>query len=163
MQVDLPLILDEFICLELKVAEIYNFFHETFSEDRDIWWELHIEEKNHAALIKSTKDVFVPLGKFSSEFLSISLNDLRESNVELFEIIKKYKKTPISREDAFKIALQLEDLKGEKHYQRFMEKKSASKLDEIFQKLNTEEKDHARRLKSYMMENGIDITEKITL
>ena len=163
MQVDLPLILDEFICLELKVAEIYNFFHETFSEDKYFWWGLCQEERNHAALIKSTKDVFVPLGKYPSVFLSISLNDLRESNKELYNIITKYKKARISREDAFKIALQLENLKAEKHYQRFMEKKSASKLDELFQKLNSEEKDHAKRLKSYMMENGIDITEKITL
>ena len=159
MKVDLPLILDEFICLELKVAEIYNFFHETFSEDRDIWWELHIEEKNHAALIKSIKDVFVPLGKYPSEFLSISLNDLRESNKELYSIINKYKKARISREDAFNIALQLENLAGEKHYQKFMEKKTSSKLDELFQKLNCEGKNHANRLKSYMKKHGIDIAK----
>ncbi|MBL7127674.1 MAG: rubrerythrin family protein [Ignavibacteria bacterium] len=157
MKVDLPLILDEFICLELKVAEIYNFFHETFSEDKNIWWGLCQEERNHAALIKSTKDVFVPLGKYPSVVLSISLNDLRESNKELYNILNKYKKAHILREDAFKIALQLENLKAEKHYQRFMEKKTSSKLDELFQTLNNGEKDHAKRLTNYMKQHGIDI------
>ncbi|MFC2093323.1 rubrerythrin family protein [Bacteroidota bacterium] len=157
MKVDLPLILDEFICLELKVAEIYNFFHETFPEDKYFWWELCQEERNHASLIKSTKDVFVPLGKFPSVFLSISLNDLRESNKELYNILDKYKKVRISREDAFKIALQLENLKAEKHYQRFMEKKTSSKLDGLFQTLNNGEKDHAKRLITYMKQHGIVI------
>lgn len=159
MKVDLPLILDEFICLELKVAEIYNFFHETFSEDKYFWWGLCQEERNHAALIKSTKDVFVPLGKYPSVFLSISLNDLRESNKELYNILNKYKKAHISREDAFKIALQLENLKAEKHYQRFMEKKTSSKLDKLFQTLNNGEKDHAKRLTNYMKQHSIEITK----
>jgi len=157
MKVDLTLILDEFICLELKVAEIYNFFHETFLEDKDFWWGLCQEERNHAALIKSAKDVFLPLGKYPSVFLSISLDDLRESNKELYNILDKYKKARISRKDAFKIALQLENLAGEKHYQKFMAKKTSSKLDELFQKLNCEGKNHANRLKSYMKKHGIDI------
>ncbi len=159
MKDDLPLILNEFIRLELKVAEIYNFFHETFPEDKDFWWKLCQEERNHASLIKSAKDVFVPLGKYPSVFLTISLNDLQESNKELYNILDKYKRTPISREDTFIIALKLENTAAEKHYQRFMEKKTSSKLDALFQELNYDEIDHAKRISSYIKKHEIGITK----
>ncbi|MBL7129164.1 MAG: rubrerythrin family protein [Ignavibacteria bacterium] len=163
MKDELSQLLDEFIHLEINVAEIYNIFHYTFPEDDDFWWRLHLEESNHAALIKSAKDVFVPVGKFPSEFLSVSLEDLRDSNTELFNIVKKYKDTRVSRDVAFNIALQLENTKGERHYQRFMNKKSDTKLDEIFQRLNNDEKNHALRISSYMIDHGIEIQEKKTL
>jgi hypothetical protein len=160
MNDDLSIILDEFIHLEMNVAEVYNIFHCAFPEDDDFWWQLHLEESNHAALIKSAKDVFVPLGKYPPEFLSVSLENLRNSNDELFNIVKKFKDNHISRDVAFNIALQLESLFGEEHYQQFMNKKPDTKLDEIFQKINNDEKNHAIRISSYMKDHGIKIHVK---
>lgn len=160
MKDELSQLLDEFVHLEMNVAEIYNIFHYTFPEDDDFWWQLHLEESNHAALIKSIKEIFVPVDKLPSEFLEIALEDLKESNAELFIIVKKYKDTRASRDVAFNIALQLENLKGERHYQKFMNQKTESKLDAIFQRLNNDEVNHAARISSYMKDHGIKIQEK---
>jgi len=43
----------EAIQLEFNVADLYLFFHRLFPEDAGFWWSLVIEEKNHAALLKT--------------------------------------------------------------------------------------------------------------
>ncbi len=45
----------EAIQLELNVAKLYLLFHDLFPEDGDFWWQLVIEEENHAALLKTVE------------------------------------------------------------------------------------------------------------
>ena len=162
MKKELLQLLDESIRLELNVAEIYNVFCAAFSEDADFWWKLLLEEKNHAALLQSGKDRFIPKDAFPKELISSSLEHLQGANKELVALIKKYRVTPPSREATFNIALKLEQSAGEIHLQKFMEKKSESKLDEIFQRLSGDNKDHATRIRSYMKSYDINI-QKIEL
>jgi len=46
-------LIEKAIQLELNVAELYIRFHKLFPSDASFWWKLAIEEKNHAALLKT--------------------------------------------------------------------------------------------------------------
>jgi hypothetical protein len=46
---------------------------------------------------------------------------------------------------------------GEIHFQNTMTKSADSKVLEMFQKLNQDDKDHAKRIRAYMKENQIAI------
>jgi hypothetical protein len=150
------MIIDESIELELNVAELYMIFHAAFPEDADFWWKLLLEEKNHAALIRSIKEIFLPAGKFPDEIFSTSLEKLKKSNTELRGLIKKCRHITPSREDAFNVALEIEQSAIEIHFQKFIDKKGKSKIEEIFEHLNRDDKDHAKRIHSYMDAHGIE-------
>ena len=157
MNKELSQLFDESIQLEQNVAKLYETFHHAFPEDAHFWWELVLEEKNHASLLQSGKDRFEPLGKFPIEMLSSSIQELKSVNSEIQDIIKKYQDTIPSREDAFNIAFKLEQSAGELHFQQFMEKESESELDKIFQRLNRDDKDHAIKVRMYMNAHDINI------
>ena len=157
--VDLTLsrIVDESIQLELNIAKLYISFHETFPEHGDFWWALHIEENNHAALIRSVKEHFVPSGQFPSDLLSSKLNELKETNSKIALLIKRYEHQPPTEAETFNVALELEESAGEIHFQKFMDKEEDSILYKIFQKLNRDDKNHALRLRSYMDTHDLSI------
>ncbi len=153
--------LDESILLELNVAKLYHLFYELFSEHAVFWWEIHVEEKNHAALIRSIKEHFEPAGKVPTDLLSSSIEKLQDSNATITALIDQYKDVTPSVEDAFNTALKLELTAGEIHYQNFMDNNQSSALNRIFQRLNNEDKNHAVRLCSYMKHHFIVVNDDL--
>ena len=151
-------LIEESIKIELNVAEIYMFFYNTFPEDSDFWREMALEEEGHANLIKSGRDTF--LDKFPPGLLAPSLQELCNTNKKLISLLKEYKENPPSRETAFNIALDIEQLPGELHFQLEMEKSFTSSIMKIFQELNKDYKDHANRIRTYMRDNGIKIRRR---
>jgi hypothetical protein len=152
------LLLDESIQIELNAAELYRIFHTVFPEDADFWWKLHLEEKNHAALIRAGKEDFLPIGKFPLDMVTQSLEAVKRANSMLAALISEYQDTPPSRQDAFNAALLLEESAAELHFQKFMSKEAESKIDEIFQQLNMDDRNHAKRIRSYMEDHGMECT-----
>jgi hypothetical protein len=161
MDTKLALVVDASIQLELNVADLYAVFHETFNQHAAFWWKLRIEERNHAALIRTAKDQFEPVGKFPAELISSKLQELTECNNMLADLIVKYQSNPPSEPEAFSVAYALEQSAGEMHYQHFMEQDtdSSSKLTRIFQQLNEHDKDHATRVRAYMEQHDIPLVE----
>ena len=157
MNKELSQLFYESIQLELNVAELYKIFCTALPHDSFFWKNLSMEEENHADLLQSGKDRFGPLDRFPIEMMSPSIQELKSVNSEIQDIIKKYQDTIPSREDAFNIALKLEQSAGELHFQQFMEKESESELDRIFQRLNKDDKDHAEKLREYMNDHDINI------
>jgi hypothetical protein len=155
MDSDLDIRIEESIALELNVSEIYSLFRDLFPRDAEFCQELVMEEKNHAALIRTGRDYFEPINKFPHHLLEGSLQELEDTNNYLRSLIQAFKETPPSREKAFQVALEIENSAGELHFQDFMEEKNNSKIDSIFKRLNNDDKDHALRISSYMEENGI--------
>ncbi len=158
MNKKLSQLIDETIKLELNIADIYMVFYNTFPEDSDFWWQMNLEEKSHASLIKSGKDTF--LDQFLSKLLAPSLQKLCDTNKKLNSLLKEYKKNPPSRETAFNVAMNIEHSTGELHFQLAMEKPFASSIIKIFQDLNNDCKDHANRIRAYMREKGIEIRRR---
>ena len=148
-------ILNEAINVELNVAELYMIFHKKFPQDREFWWKLSMEEKNHAALLKTGRDYFLPLKQFPIELLSPTLKSLEDSNNKILLTIHQFNKHQISRELAFQTALEVEQYAGELHLQEAMDKTPCSKVLDIFKRICKDEKDHAHRIQMYMHEHKI--------
>ena len=146
---DIAEVIDESIKLELNVSKLYTLFHEIFPDHGDFWWTLSIEEKNHASLLLTGKNHFGSIGMVPKKLLATRLEMLEMTNYELQFLIDKFTHTPPSEEDAFDLAIQIEESAGEIHFQNFMQNNSDNPLEEIFHKLNSDDANHAERIRSY--------------
>ena len=149
-------LIEEAINLENNVADIYMQFSEFFPDDKEFWWQLCMEEKNHAALLKAGLE-FVTADMLPDELLFARIEDLRKVNGTLTRLKREYGHSKPSPEDALRLAMSLEDSAGESHYQLVMENKADSPAAELFQKLNEDDKDHARRIRIYAERHGYNI------
>ena len=143
--------------LELNVAELYKIFNKLSRKDAYFWWQLYEEEENHAYLIRKIGELDFLTNKIIEEMLPVKINIIHEANEKICSYINEYKSNPPSREEAFNIALEIEESVGEIHYQNFMTKESNDIVTQTFQRLNNDDKDHFIRLRSYMNEHGIKI------
>jgi len=141
--------------LEYNISKLYMVFRDTHPEDADFWWKLVIEESNHAALIRSGIEYFIPAGLFPNEMLHSSLKELQKANKDLTSLHDRYKNSPPARETAFNLALEIEISIGEIHFQKAMAGSADSKVLKLFQKLNQDDKDHEKRIRAYMTEKNI--------
>ncbi len=157
MTKELEKIIDESIKLEQNVAALYTIFSVTFTEDSDFWKDLVLEEENHASLIREGRKSFLVRGEFPHELLAPKLEMLISANKKLALLLKEYSKNPPSRETAFKVAFELENSAGEVHFQQAMEKPPNSELMAIFQHLNRDDRDHARRIRTYADYKGLEL------
>jgi len=155
MNNNLAQLIDEAFKLELNVAALYMSFHHTFPEDSSFWWNLALEEKNHAALLKTGMQHFMQHGLFPYQIVNTTVEALVQANNELERLLEKQKETPLSRESAFNLAIKLEESAGEIHFQYAMEKEPDSLAMKLFASLNKDDKDHVRRIREYMRDKGI--------
>jgi rubrerythrin len=157
MDKELSRILDETIRLEVNVADLYLSFSHAFSDDKDFWLLLAVEEKNHAALLRSGKLEALDKGDFPAKALTTNLDALVKVNKEIRAFVREYKHKPPSRASAFEIAIKVEESTGEIDFSCFMEQAADSLASKLFSRVNSEDRDHARRLRNYMREKGIAI------
>lgn len=163
MNSEYRLIVKESIDIELTVAEIYLIFYHEFPEDACFWWQIALEEKNHAALIRSLLDMSEQLDIPPGEMFSTSVSELRETNAMLSSIVDEYREKLPDRTGAFNTALGIEDSAGELHYQEFMagDEDRHPQISKIFRRLNKEDKDHAVRIRNYMEKHEIPFLKSI--
>ena len=146
---------NEAIQLELNIAKLYMIFQTICPQDNEFWWDLVIEEQNHASLLRSGIEFFMQAELFPDEILPVSIGEMQKANGNLISLLEKYDKTPPSRKEAFNIVLQTERSAGEIHYQRLMTETADSRIVKLFQRLNEGDKDHAQRIQAYMKDKGI--------
>jgi len=151
--------LDESIQLELNLSDLYQLFYAKFPEDSEFWWQLSLEEVNHAALIRSINDIFLPENILPHGVIQTQNSELHQLNSSVRERISRYKTDTPSRYEAFFYAYELENSAGEAHYESFMNEIPGSNVEKIFQKLNGDDKNHAARIEHYMKLNNIVNTE----
>jgi len=147
--------LDEAIQLELNASDLYQLFYVKFPEDSEFWWQLSLEEVNHAALIRSINDLFLPEKILPLGVIQNQIAEMNQVNHSIRERILRYKMDPPSRYEAFSYAYELENSAGEAHYEMFMNENPTSNVERIFQKLNGDDKNHAHRIANYMERNKI--------
>jgi len=160
MNNSLSKLLEISITHEINISRLYTLFHDLFEEDEDFWWQLSIEERSHAALLRDQQSSCHTERSVPETLLASSIQDLKTSNSTLESLINEYTKKPPAREEALLTAYNLEQSVGEIHYQEFMTRKTCSLSDELFKQLNMEDKDHADRIKSYMLVNGFSLQER---
>jgi hypothetical protein len=154
-------LIDESIKLELNVADLYTIFCKAFPGDYAFWSKLALEEEHHASLIRGARDAWLPGREFPHELLAPKVDMLLETNSKLVSLLEEYRHNPPSREIAFNVAFNLEESAGEVHFQRAMEQPPTSTIMEVFQLLNRDEKDHARRILAYMSDKGIELRKNL--
>jgi hypothetical protein len=142
--------IEEAIKLELNVSNLYHLFSMTFPEDKEFWWKLEIEEKNHASLLKSGLSFFEQ-NLFPQEILPERIEALQSSNLKVKRIAESFN-SKWTRIQALDSAIDLENSAGELHYQNFMNSPNNSEIAAIFQKLNGYDKDHSRRILDYKLQ-----------
>ena len=150
MKYALEQFIDEAIQLELNAAEIYSIFSEAIPEDANFWATLAWEEKNHAAVLKTGKDVLMPIDQFPGEILPNVIQTLVDTNNWLNSLKEKFAETKPDRETAFAIAIKIESSAGEQHFQRVMDSPSDSNIIKILQDLCEDDIHHLSRIREYM-------------
>lgn len=160
MTQDFNTIIEESLNLELNISSLYTVFYGSLANDSEFWWRLVLEEKNHAALFRSGIENLELLKKFPHDILVQNIKILQEENQKLQDLVAQYKLFPPDREEAFNIALNLENSTAELHFQQFMDNDGDCLIDKIFRELNQADKDHAIRIFKYMEEHGIPLHDE---
>ena len=155
MHPEFETLIEEAIQLELNVADLYLLFHHQLKEDSAFWWELAIEEENHAALLKTVKQMKDDSLEIPDEMLPDNTADLIQSNREIKLAIAKFSEH-IDRKAAFNYAYQLENAAGEWHFNAFMKDRTESEMANVFRKLNGADLHHAERIRAYMHAHHIE-------
>ena len=150
MKYALEQFIDEAIQLELNAADIYSSFSETIPEDANFWATLAWEEKNHAAVLKTGKDVLIPTDQFPEKILPNVIQVLVDTNNWLNSLKKQFLKCKPDRKTAFSIAIKIESSAGEQHFQILMETPSDSSVIKILQELCEDDIHHLKRIQEYM-------------
>ncbi len=139
-------LIEESIRLELNMSRLYSLFTQACPLDRDFWWQLHLEEKSHAALLRAGRDSFLKQNIFPRSLLAGSLKELNSSNQQIEKLIEQCEAAPPDRIEAFRAAAQLERGAGELHYSCFMKRKAENQVENVFQQLNRDDLDHEARI-----------------
>ncbi|MDF7809474.1 hypothetical protein P4E94_18675 [Pontiellaceae bacterium B12219] len=145
----LPELIAESIRLELNAAELYRLFSRAYTEHSDFWWQLHLEEKSHASLIRVAGDSFTKRGQFPHAMIPGSLKGLQHSNQKIKHLIDRVKTNPPPQHEACHLAIELENESGELHFTQFMEKETDSSLETVFRQLNRGDKAHEERIRAH--------------
>jgi CheY-like chemotaxis protein/rubrerythrin len=150
MQYALEQFIDEAIQLELNAAEIYYIFAAAIPEDANFWATLAWEEKNHASVLKTGKEILIPMDKFPPEILPNVIQTIVDTNLWLNSLKEKFAENKPDRETAFATAIKIESSAGEQHFQRVMENPSDSTIVKILQELCEDDINHLSRIREYM-------------
>ena len=154
MQYALEQFIDEAIQLELNAAEIYYIFATAIPEDANFWTTLAWEEKNHASVLKTGKEILIPMDKFPPEILPNVIQTIVDTNLWLNSLKEKFAENKPDRETAFATAIKIESSAGEQHFQRVMENPSDSTIVKILQELCEDDLNHLSRVREYMKAGG---------
>jgi len=142
-------LLREAVRAESNMAQLYTIFGECFEEDKAFWEEIAAEERQHASLIDLGRDVLSE-HVLSRIFLYDNLDELKEANKKIEELIEKYGEKAPSKEEAYTLAAELEEGSFELFYQKKMTDPPNSKDMDILQRLNGDSKDHATRIRKLL-------------
>jgi hypothetical protein len=151
----IKMFLRESVEMELNVGDVYQLFSVKFPQDYDFWWKISIEEMNHAALIESINDIFWDESVLPLESIEKQTEALRKMNIYVKNRIECFKLVPPTRLEAFQCGFELENSVGESHFELFMTTVSDSPVMKIFQKLNGDDVNHAKRIDKYMKDNDL--------
>ncbi|MFZ3137054.1 MAG: hypothetical protein WA126_06655 [Thermodesulfovibrionales bacterium] len=137
---------------EDTVASIYEHFMQLFPQEKDFWEDLYKDEKSHTSFLIESADS----GKFDdmqTADLGFSMPLLDRTRTFINNISNNIQFNPISLENAFNIALKIEETKVEAFTNELIAQLSPSDSN-VFLQLLMEEKTHIAKIKNMMIEKG---------
>jgi hypothetical protein len=143
---DIGNIIEAAIELENSMSGLYTYLSNRFPDDFNFWEQLRLEEPNHAALLKTIKDLS-KVNLFPSGLVTDDLTDY-EKTVAYINHSMNVKSIP-NRNEAFEFAYSIEKSSGEVHFQETATKKDPDEITRIFIRLNGMDLYHANRILEY--------------
>jgi len=134
---------------ELKVSELYTLYSDLFPEDRSFWFNMALEEKNHASLIKSST-LYVKLGMLPKQMIYDCIENAENTIVEMSGRIEQYLALTPPKCEAYRFALLVERSPCEAHFKDAMLTPSDDKVMQILQKICRMDAFHFTRVDSMM-------------
>ena len=153
MSDNLDTLLDEAIRHEHTVALLYYEFFQAFPDDADLWWKLSVEENGHAGLLEAGRKVFG--SEYGEEILPARVEYLIEANDMLEKLLEQMKGRPLSREAAFRTALEIETTTDGMIFENALQPAEDSDASAISERIRRDDLRHASMIRSYMEEHGI--------
>jgi rubrerythrin len=152
----LSVLFETSVGFEKNIAELYLRFSAMFDDDREFWWKLSLEEQNHSALFRSFLERFLPAKLFPDDILDPDIERLAAADTHVLAAIERLAANPPSPIDACRMAIEIEEMSGERFFQEAMVKESSSEALALVQRINNEDKNHAIRIRERMKEKGFD-------
>ena len=152
----LEALLDEAIRHELTVSLLYFEFFQAFPDDADLWWTLSVEENGHAGLLEAGRKLFG--SEYGEEILPTRIEYLTEANLTLENLLQQMKQQPLSREAAFRIALEIETTTDGMIYENALRPAQDDAVSAISERIRRDDQLHAERIRAYMKDQGISET-----
>lgn len=156
---ELVKLIDEATEHELAISELYLHFHRLFPDDRDFWWTMALEEKNHASILINIIALSKIVKKLPKSIIPGNPNIFKKEKERVASMVNTLDAN-ITREMAFQMAYDTEISSGEEHYRLFVENQSEPNVFKVFQQLSNQDNDHASRILEYASLNGIRIRHK---
>jgi hypothetical protein len=146
-------LLDEAIQHEHIVSQLYFEFFQAFPDDGDLWWTLSVEESGHAGLLEAGRKLFG--SEYGEEILPARVEYLTEANRTLEKLLEQMKQQPLSREAAFRIALEIETTTDGMIFENALQSEQDAEVPSIPERIRRDDVRHAERIRAYMKEQGI--------
>ena len=155
MKKELSDLLERSIDMEMTVSDLYGLYSQLFDEDRDFWWVLCLEEKNHAALLKSAR-IYLNIDRLPQEALINDFNVLDKSVSAVSAKLEEYRNNPPTMNDAYAFARFVEDSAAEIHMQKVVSSQSDDRILKIFHELGRGDANHSERINGLIQKRGIN-------
>lgn len=136
--------------LELAVAVLYEEVSHRYSNLKAFFWQLSLEERNHASLLKSLRDTFAPVAIVAPSLLYPATESLAETIAGIRNFTAKIAAENVPEREVLEFAHTLEQTAGEEHYQQYMSVAPQSPEHRMLQRLNHDDKDHASRIQKLL-------------
>lgn len=149
----LDALLDEAIRHEHTVSLLYFEFFQAFPDDADFWWTLSVEENGHAGLLEAGRKLFG--SEYGEEILPARVEYLTEANLTLENLLAQMKQQPLSREAAFRIALEIETTTDGMIYDNALQTTRDDSGPAIAERIRHDDERHAAKIRAYMKDQGI--------
>lgn len=151
--------LEKYTEYELKVSDLYMLFSRIFPEDSKFWFDLSLEEKDHASLIKSSI-VYVRIGKFPSQ-MAYDCMDSIDSMLDLIDSrIERYSAATPAKCEACRFALIVERSPCETGFLKAMTTETDDRVMQILQKVGRLDALHYTRVDNLMQKFGCSNKDK---
>lgn len=141
------------IAIESGIAEIYHSFSGLFPKAKSFWYELAMEEENHASvLLVGSK--YVKSGKLPGYIVPRSLKKMKSTLQLIDDIKEKINSGNISMKEALDMAMKLELTMEESYVLEVLTRETKDEVIARLQKLVGETKVHVTKISEYMQRKG---------
>lgn len=144
--------IDETVRLGGITSRLYMSFHSIFPADAVFWWELALQEKQHAALLDSWRQCFLETRLRTAEIVE-SLLFVMEKNNRLEQILDSVNELFLSRAEALSFALELEESTESLHFHKDIAVKLKPQFPGRYKGLQNGDRKHSRVIQKYMLSN----------